>query len=313
MIALWGAETLRDRHLFRPNAVINRIIYTHTVRIHNPDYNPDSFEVTLHTFSPDSLALRWLAENPLLILDQEIFANRPKPLQPRPAGELRAMSDVLKAFQLPLGHRQYPPLGLKPFDHIVMFGTESLSLDFLSPYNTNLPPELTPFYASPDITNKMFLNYQCIALPTQPGLATTYCSHPAVNKLIAEGNFELSLIKYLNARGYDTYFLMCSPDTFLNDDVFFKKMGFQHVMGSQTWMKDPELQPFITERGLLDRALDHIVLNLLEKNRDRKIFIQVMNVDTHSPYPRSDYGPLQYPPHRQVLRESPVIQRPSPF
>jgi hypothetical protein len=278
--ALWGAEILRDRNLFKPTVIVNVVTQARTV----------------HSYNPESFALRWLAENPLLILDRMIFANRPEPLQPRPVGELSTMSDALKAFQLPLGRRQYPPLGLKPFNHIVMFGTESLSLDFLSPYNTNLPPGWTPFYASPDIASKMFLNYQCIALPTQPGLAATYCSHPNANGLMAEGNFELSLIKYLNAQGYDTYFLMSMPDTFLNNDIFFKKMGFQHVIGSLTWMKDPKLQPFIAERGLMDRALDYVVLNLLETNRDRKIFIQVMNADTHSPYPRSDYGSLQYPP-----------------
>ena len=112
-----------------------------------------------------------------------MFGNDRQPLQPRPAGELSAMSDVMKAWRLPLGRRQYPPLGLKPFDHIIMFGIESLSLDFLSPYNTNLPPELTPFYASPAMTSRMFVNYQCIALPTQPGLAVTFNSHPNVGGL----------------------------------------------------------------------------------------------------------------------------------
>jgi phosphoglycerol transferase MdoB-like AlkP superfamily enzyme len=177
-----------------------------------------------------------------------------------------------------------------------MFGTESLSLDFLSPYNTNLPPELTPFYGSPAMTNRMFANYQCIALPTQPGLAATFNSHPNVGGLLAGGNFETSLIKLLNAHGYATYFLMSGPETFLNDGVVFRQMGFQHVIGSQTWLKDPRFAPFVNDRGLMDRQLFKIALDLLDQNRDKKIFIDVMSGDTHSPYPREDYGSLQYPP-----------------
>jgi hypothetical protein len=242
-----------------------------------------------------TFSLRLVADNPLVILVRAMIVNRLQPLQPRPASELSALADVVKAWGLPLGHRQYAPLGLKPFDQIVMFGSESLSLDFLSPYNTNLPLELTPFYGSPAITNKMFLNYQCIALPTQPGLAVTYNSHPYGGALLS-GNYELSVIKLLNAHGYDTYFLTSGPDTFLNNNVVFKQMGFQHVIGSQTWMKDPRFNPFIQERGLMDRVLYDIALDLLEQNRGKKIFIQVMNGDVHSPYPRENYGSLQYPP-----------------
>ena len=159
------------------------------------------------------------------------------------------MSDVLKAWHLHLGPRQYQPLGLQPFDHIIMFGTESLSLDFLSPYNTNLPPELTTFYASPAMTSRMFLNYQCIAVPTQPGLAVTYNSHPNVDGLLAGGSFETSLVKLLNAHGYTTYFLMSSADTFLNDNLVFKQMGFQNVIGSQIWLKDPRYPRRLSMNG----------------------------------------------------------------
>jgi phosphoglycerol transferase MdoB-like AlkP superfamily enzyme len=142
----------------------------------------------------------------------------------------------------------------------------------------------------------MFLNYQCIAAPTQPGLAVTYNSHPNVDGLLAGGSFETSLVKLLNAHGYTTYFLMASADTFMNDNLVFKQMGFQHVIGSQMWLKDPRFAPFVNERGLMDRELFKIAVNLLDQNRDKKIFIDVMSGDTHSPYPREDYGSLQYPP-----------------
>ena len=206
---LWVAPVLRDAGIFHPTAVATTVVHA---PLQQGIWRLDQ------TYS-----LRALAENPLVILGRVIFVNRLKPLQPRPAGDLSAMSDALKTWQLPLGNRKYPPLGLKPFNHIIMFGTESLSLDFLSPYNTNLPPDLTPFYGS--LTNSMFVNYQCVALPTQPGLAVTFNSHPNVGGLLMS-EYENSLIKYLDAQGYDTYFLIERPGDISQQQCDFQKNGF---------------------------------------------------------------------------------------
>ncbi len=170
-------------------------------------------------------------------------------MQAYPASDLASVSQTLKAWQLPLGPRHYSPLGLKPFDHIVVFATESMSLDFLAPYNTNLPPELTPFYASPAIQQAMFVNYQAVALPTQPGLSVTYNSHPNANGLLA-GENELSMVRYLNAHGYKTYFLMSAAESFNDDANVFKKMGFKHVVGATIWQTDPDKASFIEGWGL---------------------------------------------------------------
>jgi phosphoglycerol transferase MdoB-like AlkP superfamily enzyme len=89
---------------------------------------------------------------------------------------------------------------------------------------------------------------------------------------------------------------MSGPETFLNDGLTFRKMGFQHVIGSQTWLKDPRLAPFVEDRGMMDQMLYNEALDYMEANRDKKTFIQIMNCDTHSPIPRTYYGTLQYPP-----------------
>jgi Sulfatase len=275
----WAAPLLRDAGIFHPTIV--------AVTVANAPHQQGIWRLD-QTFS-----LRILAENPLVILGRAVSVHRPKPLHPRPASDLQAFSAALKTWQLPLGHREYPPLGLKPFRRIIMFGSESLSLDLLAPYNKSLPPDLTPFYSS--LSNKMFLNYQCITLPTQPGLAVTYNSHPNVGGLLTS-EYETSLIKYLNAQGFETYFLMSGPETFLGNNVVFKKMGFQHVIGSQTWLQDPRLATYIQDRGLMDQMLYNEALDYMDANRDKKIFIQIMNCDTHSPVPRTYYGDLSYPP-----------------
>jgi Sulfatase len=287
-VLLWVAPILRDAGIFRPTVVATAIV-------HAPQQQ--GIWRLDQTYS-----LRDIAANPLVILGGELSVQRPKPLQPRPVSDLKAVSDALKQWRLPLGHRDYPPLGLKPFTRIIMFGTESLSLDFLAPYNKSLPPDLTPFYAS--LSNHMFVNYQCVALPTQPGLAVTFNSHPNVGGLLTS-DYEESLIKYLDAQGFDTYFLMSAPETFLNDDVVFKRMGFRHVIGSQTWLKDPKLAPFVQSWGLMDQKLYDKALDYMETNRNRKIFIQLQNCDTHGPITRDYYGALHYPPLPASLEKIP--------
>ena len=276
---LWVAPILRDLGYFKPTAVVTQIAHA---PLQQGIWRLDQ------TYS-----LRALSMNPLIILERVVYSHRLEPLTLRPMSDLAAMSDAVKAWHLSLGPRNYPPLGLKPFKHIIMFGTESLSLDFLSTYNTNLPPDLTPFYAS--LSNRMFLNYQGVAAPTQPGLAATFNSHPNIGGLLT-GGYETSLLKYLDALGYDTYFLMSGPETFLGDNIVFERMGFRHVIGSQTWIKDPNLAPYIQDRGLMDQMLYDKVLDYMAANRDKKIFIQIMNCDTHGPGMRTYYGALPYPP-----------------
>lgn len=279
LVLVEAAPYLRDRGLFRPTEVVTSTMDLHEVGMWRVD----------QTFT-----LRMLANNPLEILARAIIY-RPSPMAVYPVSALAALAPALRVWHLPLGPRHYPSLGLKPFKHIVVFASESVALDFLAPYNTNLPPELTPFYGSTTMTQGMFVNYQCVALPTQPGVSVMYDSHPNANGLLG-GSFQESLIKLLNARGYDTYYVMSATETFLNNNVVFKRMGFQHVLGTGTWLQDPRKSPYVEGRGLMDREMFGSVLDLMEQNRDKKTFMHVINVDTHSPGPRENYGNLQYPP-----------------
>lgn len=278
-ILLWGSVQLARYNYFHPSDVITRIVGKKQSGV---------WQVT------QTETLRMVANNPVIILARALFT-RWNPMQVRPSTDLAAMSGTIKEWHLMLGPRQYPSLGVKPFNHVVVFATESLSLDFLGSYNTNLPAELTPFYSSSEVTQAMYVDYKAIGLPTQPGLAVTYNSHPNIRGLLV-GNDELSLVKLLDANGYDTYVLMPGSETFLNNKVFFTKLGFHHILGLEEWEKDPKVQPFIEGRGMMDRALYDQVLKLLSENRDKKIYIHVLNTDTHGPLPRTYYGSLDYPP-----------------
>ena len=279
LVLLWAVVQLSKHNYVHPSALVTKMI---------GQRQAGAWQVT------QTETLRMVADNPVVILGKALFTKW-EPLQLRPVGELAAMSDTIKAWHLSLGPRHYPPLGLKPFNHIIVFATESLSLDFMSPYNTNLPPEISPFHGSAAVTQAMFVDYKCVALPTQPGLVVTYNSHPNARALLM-GQSELSLVKMLNAQGYETYVLLPGSETFLGNKNFFTKLGFQHVIGLETLEKDPEIKPFVEGMGLMDRAIYDIALKLLAQNRDKKIYIHVCNTDTHGPIPRDYFGSLEYPP-----------------
>ena len=279
LAGLFLAPILRDAGFFTPTKIVVAAINVPQNGVWQTD----------QTFQ-----LRSLAKNPVVIICKALM-HLPKPMQIHPASDLASVSQILNAWHLPLGPRHYPSLELKPFNHIVVFATESMSLDFLAPYNTNLPPELTPFYASPAIRRAMFVNYKAVALPTQPGLSVMYNSHPNASGLLA-GENEMSMIKSLNARGYETYFLMSATESFNDDATVFKNMGFKHVLGAKYWQADPRKAPFIEGWGLMDRVLYQAALDLLKQNQDKKIYIHIANADTHGPYPRDYFDSLKYPP-----------------
>jgi hypothetical protein len=285
-VLLWGVVQLAKHNYFHPTEILTAAM---------GKKNTGVWQVT------QTETLRMVANNPVMILGKAVFT-RWNPMHVRPNTELAAMSGAIKEWHLTLGPRRYLSLGLKPFNHIVVFATESLSLDFLAPYNTNLPPELTPFYSSSEVNEAMFTDYKTIGLPTQPGLAVTYNSHPNVRGLLM-GDDELSLAKLLDANGYDTYVLMPGSETFLNNKAFFTRLGFHHVLGLEQWETDPQLQPFIVGRGMMDRALYDQVLKILSENRDKKIYIHVVNTDTHGPLPRTEYGSLDYPPTPACIQQ----------
>ena len=279
LVVLWGLAALQARGLFRPTYLLVKAA-------HQPGAGAWQDGQTDQ--------LRMLARNPLSLLARALFS-RGQALARRPVSELARAEAAVRTWHLALGPRIYPPLGLGPFDQIVVLGSESLSLDFLTPYNTNLSPDLTPCYGSAELRQGMLENYWTTALPTQAGLLATYNSHPNAAGLRL-GQCELSLVKMLNQAGYYTCLLKSDSETFLDDRSVFRNAGFQEVSGMETWIKDPRKNPSVEGRGLMDRVLYETVLEYLEKYRGRKILIHVTGQDTHSPNQREHYGSLVYPP-----------------
>jgi hypothetical protein len=211
-----------------------------------------------------------------------------------PVAELGSYARTLRAHDLPLGQRDYPRLVVKPFRRIVVFGTESLSLDFLAPYNGSLPVELTPFYASEASQRGMFTNYWSGAVLTHPAILVTYLSHP--NPLAFEaGAAEWSLPCLLRKEGYRTVFLRSASEKFNAEDRLWRRLGFDEIVGAETHYKNPEYRSYIEGWGLMDRLLYRRLGELMRTASHEKLFIHVAGTDTHSPSGRSYYGDLRYP------------------
>ena len=67
---------------------------------------------------------------------------------------------------------------------------------------------------------------------------------------------------------------MSAPDTFMDNNVVFGQMGFSTSSGARRGCKYPHYAPFVNDRGLMDReSFDKIAVDLLDENRDKKIFI----------------------------------------
>lgn len=306
LVLALGVTKLSEWELFHPTAVLGNFLRTAT-----PDKPPETNNaVEVANAPPADFAtpmqtsqLRYLARNQLGVLAEALFAPE-NVLEEHSTAELQGLEGFLAKWNIGMGQRHYSPLNVKPFEHIIVFAHESLSLDLLSPYNKELPEGLTPFYGSPQAQQALLQNFWTISLPTQPGVTTMYNSHPNSHALI-NGGPDLSLIKILKQNGYHTIFLKSGSQTFANDHIVYKRFGFDEVIGLETFKKESRNQPYIDARGVMDRILFERLFEFLEKYRGQKLFIHVAGQDTHSPMPREDYADLEYPDIPATLKQLP--------
>ena len=235
--------------------------------------------------------LGYVAQNSLVNLVGEFVWSRPTESNHLSMVDNRR---VIDHFNLPLGHRDYPSLGLKPFSRVVLITTESLSLDLLGSYNPQVPPDVSPFYASENTRALMFRNYRTSAVPTLPGLAVLFASHPNA-ALAIEKRFPQSLVRVLREAGYQTVFLRSVSKFFGNENVHFRNAGFDQMIGAEEFESRKEYRPYVRDWGACDRIVYRELIRLLEENRGRRTFVTLLGVDTHPPAGRRDYGPLEYP------------------
>jgi hypothetical protein len=248
--------------------------------------------------------IRYAKKNSLVNFWQEMISKKGKSRYSveRSYDEYR---ETIEKYRLPIGTRNYEPLDIKPFSHIIWLASESINLDFFSTYNDNLPIDTEmEFYENPEITERMMVNYYTAASPTLQALTVTLNSHPN-DRMILEGYHQNSLARILGRNGYHTVFLRSASRYYAGENIIFQKYGFRDIIAREYFSQYPENADYIYDWGVNDRIMLQKLIELMEEYKDRKLFVVVLGVDTHPPHGRSEYGfrKVEYPEISESYRK----------
>lgn len=202
--------------------------------------------------------------------------------------------EVLDAFGISIGDRELPDLGLKPFKHVIVVFVESLTLEMLQCHNPDIDVEVSRVLCAPEMQSRTFTNLRTTGSPTLQGLTVLYSSHPNYNIQTATGDLN-SMMKRTREAGYLNVFIRSASKFFANENIIFKRWGFDRIIAREDFFEREELRKFIYGWGLEDRVLYDEVIDFLDRNRDRKLFLGVLGTDTHPPHGQREYRHLKYP------------------
>jgi len=221
------------------------------------------------------------------------------------ASNLSAYKRTIADWGLPFDAPPPPPTGLKPFTRVIHVFTESLSLDALPCHNERLGVEFaTGFFCRKDILDATFSNLYTTGSPTLQGLTVTFDGHP--NYMIQEQTgHPNSVPKLLMRNGFKTVFIRSASKYFANENRVFRNMGFSEIIGREDFYDIPALRKFIYGWGLEDRILYDKVVEYIERNRDKKLFVAVLGTDTHPPTGQVQFRHLRYPPRPELRKKVP--------
>lgn len=193
----------------------------------------------------------------------------------------------------------------KPFKKIILVVVESLSQQFLSKYNSEIPvssprldqlmaeyPHLDAFYPSGSFTLH--------------GLASSLCGHPNLDQTLKNPTHEC-VPKLLKAAGYATEFIRGATKYYVEENVHFKKFGFDSVFAKEEFAK--QFPAFIEEKSKLYKGWGYTDNYIFDEGIDRlkkakpndKLLLTLLTLDTHVPGGRCSYGQTPQDPEYPVL------------
>ncbi len=233
--------------------------------------------------------VRYASQNSLINFVEEVFlskdSGRYKLLE-----SSEPMKKAIRKYDLPLGKRAYEKIDVKPFNKIVWFASESISLDFFSRYNDKITVNTrTRFYENDEISGLMMTNYFSAASPTLQALTSTLSSHPNYDMILA-GYHQNTLPNILKKLGYETIFLRSASKYYAGENIIFQKFGFKQIIAREYFSQFPENDEYIYDWGVSDRIMLKKLVDLLEEYKDKKLFIVILGIDTHPPHGRAEYG-----------------------
>ncbi|MBT6177568.1 MAG: sulfatase-like hydrolase/transferase [Deltaproteobacteria bacterium] len=234
--------------------------------------------------------LRYLTDHPLGRISRQFSRDNSWTRSTGLPGEAES---IIEDFSLGLGRSQPESLGLKPFRKIILVTTESLSLNLMGGYNPHLREDLTPFYAGAEVRKFAHTNYWTSCAPTREGILATLTSHP--NHFLAKTiGYEQSLSSQLVKDGFKTFFVRGDSKYYSPELNILFNLGFQNIIGKETFAKQPSMGNYLSFAGVPDYFVFREVLEVLDENKNEKIFTTVLTTDTH-PGKRPFYKELGYP------------------
>ena len=200
------------------------------------------------------------------------------------------------------------------YKKIILLTTEALSNKFISSFNPNIPVEASSIYDGL-LYYYPYASLKPVTLSTLYGLSVIFSGHPNA-ELSFKNGYPLSFVRQLKDNGFRTVFIRGANEEYMNEHKTFKTAGFEEIYGAATFERDPKYANSVAWWGLTDRKLFDYVIEYLKQHRnDEKIFVDILNVDTHVPTGRTDYLGQEYPeisdisPQIEALYKKPNMPR----
>ena len=185
-----------------------------------------------------------------------------------------------------LNDRVQTPLK-KPFKKIIFIVAESLSQQFLSHYNSEIPgmtPNLDKLVDEYPHVNAFYPS----GYFTLQGLAASLCGHTNLDQSLSNKNHDC-VPKLLKKAGFSTEFIRGATKYYVEENLYFKKFGFDTIFAKEDLAKKyPEFtktQPKLYNSwGYTDNYVFEEALNRLEKAKPNdKLMLTLLTLDTHVP------------------------------
>jgi len=175
---------------------------------------------------------------------------------------------ILPVKNISLIHKQYKK--------IILITFESLSIDFLHFYNKKIPKDVTPYFDSL-LRNYFHLNnFYTSNMPTDFGMTALLKSKLDLNIK------SKSLFDYLDKNGYKTFLIN-------GVSQYYGLMGeyYPKAFRPYTWIYKEKLQKEYGNKfsgwGFHNEILYKKALEILYKNKNEKLFIDIKTIDFHQP------------------------------
>lgn len=193
----------------------------------------------------------------------------------------------------------------KPFKKIVLVVVESLSQQFLSKYNPEIPdstptldklleeyPHLDSFYPSGSYTLH--------------GLAASLCGHSNLDQTIENTSHDCAP-KILESNGYKTEFIRGATKYYVGENTTFKKFGYGTIFAKEEFAR--QFPAFTKDNPKLYKSWGYTDNYVFDEGFERlkaakpndKLLLTLLTLDTHVPGGRCSMPPPPEDPENPTL------------